>query len=86
MGNVLDLLQCPICGTFYKPETTTTGRTVPHCALPVEHGLSRGQLVEWTAIIEMNLSAFEARIVERYRLTEGVVGRPLTGSILDVEV
>ncbi len=75
MTDFHDLIQCLVCGTFYAPEFTPTGQMVPHCIRPV--ALSRGQLVEAGAI--------EGRIVS-YMLTEGVVGPPLTGSLLNIEV
>jgi len=84
--DVLDMLQCPDCGTFYKPETTPTGRTIPHCQMPDRsHRISLGQRVE-AAVIEVDLSAVEARMVEWLRLTEDVVDPPLTGQLLDIEV
>ncbi len=82
MTDFLDLIQCPTCGAFYQPEITPTGQMIPHCARQVD--TSRGQLVEAGAI-EMDLSAIEGRIVS-YLLTEGVVGPPLTGSLLNIEV
>ncbi len=40
MSDALDLLQCPICGAFYVPQMTVTGRTLPHCArMPPLHNL-----------------------------------------------
>ncbi len=84
MVDALDLLQCPVCGTYYEPEFTCTGRVMPHCALPVQHRLSRGQLVEQGAI-EADYSAIEVRVV-RSLLTDRVVGSPLTGILLDMEV
>lgn len=41
MTDMLDLLQCPVCGTFYKPETTAEGRTIPHCGV-VDPRLTEG--------------------------------------------
>lgn len=96
MTDFLDLIRCPVCGAFYTPEFTPTGRTVPHCQTPTRLGphcalpvhvpdrhTSRGQRVE-AAAIKADLRAIEARIVSRL-LTEGVVGLPLTGSFLDIE-
>jgi hypothetical protein len=84
MVDAIDLLQCPICGTFYKPEITPTGRTLSHCRLPADQVV---MTVQWyDGEVEIDFSAIEARIIERYRLTEGVVGPPLTGSLLDIEV
>ena len=31
MNQAHDLLQCPICGEWYLPKTTATGRMVDHC-------------------------------------------------------
>lgn len=85
MVKVIDLLQCPACGTFYKPKTTATGRMIPHCQMPDRsHRISLGQRVE-AVVIEMDLSAIEARVVS-HLLTEDVVDPPLTGSILDIKV
>ncbi len=75
MVDAFDLLLCPVCRTFYEPEVTPTGRTVPHCALPpyAPHlNLSLGQIVEYGAVVGS-------------RLTD-VVDPPLTGSLLDVKV
>lgn len=89
--DALDLLQCPVCATFYVPKTTPTGRTVPHCALPVEHRLSlveRGATTTVTWLdgeVYLDWSAIERRVLERYGLTD-VVGPPLTGLFLDIEV
>ncbi len=75
MVDALDLLQCPVCGTFYKPEVTLSGRTVPHCAMPPYApylNLSPGQLVEYGAVAKPLLT--------------DVVDPQLTGSLLDMEV
>lgn len=88
MADAIDLLQCPACGTFYKPEITATGRLIAHCcqmpAYMPHFNLSLGQRIE-AAVIEMHFRAIERRVV-RSRLTDGVVGPPLTGSLLDIEV
>jgi hypothetical protein len=86
MVDALDLLQCPVCGTFYKPKTTATGRAMPHCIPMVQHvlepvkGVYRAGLRGYS-----DYRAIERRVVGS-RLTEGVVGLPLTGSLLDIEV
>ncbi len=82
--DALDLLQCPICGTFYVPETTITGRLISHCRLPADQV---AMTVQWyDGEVYVDWEAAERRVVERYRLTEGVEGPPLTGSLLDIEV
>ncbi len=92
MVDALNSLQCPACDTFYVPETTPTGRLIPHCVLPVHaprERISRGQLVEYRWLDGMayvDFEAIERRVLERYGLTGAVVDPPLTGSILDVEV
>ena len=95
MVDMIDLLQCPVCGTFYKPEVTATGRTIPHCWPGVTTGRWFGRRVkglnrhvEALAIqpVETDFSVIEARVVEGYRLTGGVVDPPLTGLFLDVKV
>lgn len=70
MVDALDFLQCPVCGTFYKPEITATGRTISHCVLPP---------------YAPHFNAVTARMIEEYRLTD-VVETSLTGRFLDVEV
>jgi hypothetical protein len=81
----LDMLQCPACSTWYRPETTPTGRSIPHCIPMVQHVL---EPVKGTYRVGLqgysDYNAIEARVV-RYRLTD-VVGPPLTGSLLDIEV
>ncbi len=97
MVDALDLLQCPICGTFYVPEVTVTGRTRPHCWTGVTTGrwsgravkeLSKGEIVElrWMeGEAYIDWEAAERRVLERYGLTD-VVEPPLTGKLLDVKV
>ena len=77
MVDALDLLQCPVCGTFYVPparapmsedDLNQCFRYCPECSL------SRGQLIE------------QGYYVVGSRLTEDVVDPLLTGSIVDVEV
>ena len=41
MTDVLDMLQCQDCGTWYVPEFTVTGRVVPHCLDLKPHELPR---------------------------------------------
>jgi hypothetical protein len=88
MADALDLLQCPVCGTFYVPETTPTGRTWPHCTPPVERGFYDGhRVVKWLdGAVYVDFEAIERRVLERYGLTEDVVDPPLTGLFLDIEV
>lgn len=92
MVDVIALLQCPVCGTFYKPEITATGRPVPHCALP-DHAphlnLSIVQFTEYWWLdgeVYVDFEAIERQMLERYGLTKDVVDPPLTGSLLDIEV
>lgn len=86
MVDALDLIQCPTCGTFYKPGTTATGRTIPHCIPIVQHDLEPVKGVYQAGRQGYSdYNAIEARIVG-HTLTEDVVGPPLTGSILDIEV
>ena len=89
MVDALDLLQCPVCGTFYKPEVTATGQAVPHCALPVKHRLSLVQGVEYRWLdgaVHVDFEAVKRKVLERYGLTGDVVDPPLTGSLLDMKV
>ena len=92
MPDVLDLLQCPACGTFYKPKTTATGRTVLHCVLAVKPSTAPVRMMdgevhlEWLrGEVRVDWDAIERRVV-RSLLTGGVVDPPLTGSTLDIEV
>lgn len=88
MVDALDLLQCPTCGTWYKPKIAPTGRTVPHCLKPYapeEHKeLTRVEWLDGEVVIDW--AATERRVLAMYGLTEDVVDPPLTGSILDIEV
>ena len=84
MVDALDLLQCPVCGTFYVPKTMPTGRLISHCRLPAEQVV---MTVQWyDGEVEIDFGAIERRTLERYGLTGGVVDSPLTGSLLDIEV
>lgn len=91
MVDALDMLQCPVCATFYAPETISTGRLIPHCVLPAyapHENLSLGQLTEYRWLDGMTYVDFEAierRVLAGYGLTD-VVGPPLTGQLLDIEV
>ncbi len=81
MADAIDLLQCPVCGTFYEPETTPTGRVMPHCVLP------ETTTVQWLdGEVHVDFEGLYRRMLARYGLTEDVVDPPLTGSILDIEV
>lgn len=100
MIDALDLLQCPVCGTFYVPQTTPTGQVSPHCVVPSypptpsRPPLSLSVVTWLTGEVHVDWSAIEARVVEGLltegivgsRLTEGVVGPSLTGQFLDMEV
>lgn len=95
MVDALDMLQCPICDTWYKPRITSTGRTVPHCLkLYAPHiNIGHGQIVEREAggvkwldgEVWVDWTALERQMIESYRLT-AVVDPLLTGMILDKEV
>jgi len=82
MVKAIDVTQCPVCGTWYKPEPMPTGQTASHCTLPAYaphlNVMSLGQRVE--------AAASERRTVGGYRLTEGVEGPPLTGRFLNLKV
>lgn len=84
MVNMIDMLQCPICGTFYTPEATVTGRLLPHCRRPTEHQLTEYRWLDGEAYVDF--AAIERRMLTRYGLTGAVEGPPLTGSLLDIEV
>jgi len=78
MVDALDLLRCPVCGAFYKPVTTETGRLIPHCQL--EPDFSRGQLAKYEWLhgeVEIDWAAAEARLLADMGLTD-VVDPPLT--------
>ena len=84
MVDALDLLQCPLCATFYVPETTPTGRLISHCRLPADQV---AMTVQWyDGEVYVDFEAIERRVLERYRLTGDVVDPPLTGLFLDVKV
>ena len=84
MADVLDLLWCPVCETYYVPRITPTGRLISHCRLPAEQVV---MTVQWyDGEVEIDFGAIERRTFERYGLTGGVVDSPLTGSLLDIEV
>lgn len=87
MGDALDLLQCPVCETFYVPKTTPTGRLIPHCRLPrLKVSVIQGVEYRWLdGEVHVDWAAIEARVVGSL-LTGGVVDPPLTGSLLDIEV
>jgi len=83
MVDSFDMLQCPVCKTYYVPKTTVTGRLISHCVTPLEEGMKR---VWWLdGEVEWDYSAMEARVV-KHLLTEDVVDPPLTGSLLDIKV
>ena len=87
MVDVIDMLQCPLCGNFYKPEATVSGRVVDHCLMPVNHGLSRGQLIEvkWLrGEVHIDWAAAEARAIQAW--VDDVELTILTGLIVDTEV
>jgi hypothetical protein len=83
MADVLDLLYCERCGTYYVPKYTVTGRVLAHCRVPPGEVV---KTVRWyDGEVEIDFEAIERRVVA-YLLTEGVVGSRLTGSLLDIEV
>ena len=71
MTQAHDLLQCRLCGEYYLPEFTVTGRTLPHCHLTVSRNTT------YDGEVKIDFTAIEQRMVERYRLTD-VDGPPLT--------
>jgi hypothetical protein len=80
----LDMLQCPACGTWCSPETTPTGRAIPHCIPMVQHVLEPVKGVYRVGVQGYtDYSAIERRVVGS--LLTNVVGPPLTGSLLDIE-
>jgi hypothetical protein len=79
MVDALGMLQCPVCSAFYKPETTATGRVIPHCVPPI----TRVQWIDGEVYVDWD--TIEARVVGSL-LTDDVVDLPLTGAIVDIEV
>ncbi len=79
MVDALDLLQCPTCGTWYKPEDSPT-TTVKWLTGEVH--------VDWDAALSVEGARLTGDVVDP-PLTGpflDVVDPPLTGSLLDIEV
>lgn len=92
MVEFVDMLQCPVCDAFYRPEVQGCSM-IPHCALPDDHLLGHGGAVE-RGIVKLDLGSVERRVVaalltERVvdpSLTGYVVSPPLTGRFVDIKV
>ena len=47
MVEAVDFLRCPVCGTYYEPEFTVTGRLVPHCISTQDFSSAEARIIEW---------------------------------------